>query len=288
MAFGRENAATMALDDTLRRADYDTPLVARSNKVGKMGMAEIMKWAASSRPYFTPKVDQAIELPDDLLEIDMPDVEVELSPGLRVTYSPFDFLPDDFSDPDVTNFSLPSDSIFFYRRGVMSKTDSFENRESLLSVLREFPFVFVLQIDKGLPIPQNWISTMEILEDFFSQKFHFVCVNAKMPSSGMLYINGKLDSFFELEHTGSYIAHGDLLRDMLIERVNLSLDISKDRSCTRNQISLVMGGEAGDAIPDRADDDNGVPKPDLSSLPKADDRAIDGWLGNGTLGSREK
>lgn len=277
MAFGRENAATMALDDTLRRADYDTPLVARSNKVGKMGMAQIMSWAESSRPYFTPTVDEAIELPDDLLEVDMPDVKVELSPGLSVTYSPFDFFPDGFSESDLSDFFLPNDLIFFYQRGVISRTGGFENRDSLLNVLREFPFVFVLQIDKNLPVPRNWISTMEILEDFFDQKFHFVCINAKIPSSGMLYINGKLDSFFELEHTGNYIAHGDLLRDTLIARINLSLGVCQNREDTKQQIALAMGTDTSSNPPDE------VAKPDLSSLPEFKDIAIEGWLVGGNF-----
>lgn len=290
MAFDRENTAAMPLNTPYGSSDRDTPLLAKKKGPRRgMGIDEIRARTALSRPHFAPKEDEVVTLPSDLLEIDMPDVTVELSPGLSVTFSPYDFLPNGNSAPEVQELSLPDDLIFFYHRGQVSRVDSIGDRESLLNMLRDIPFVFVLQIDKNLPVPQDWISTLEGLENFFDNKFYFVCINAKMQSSGMLYVQGKLDSFFELSHTGNCVAHGDLLRRMLIERINLSSAVPKSQADIKVLVSLVMNGDEGKGRrDDRVAGVGEVPKPDLSSLPKVNERALDGWLSTGTLRPRER
>lgn len=153
----------------------------------------------------------------------------------------------------VTSYDFPDDLIFSYRRGEIPHTEAFKTSESFARMLQKIPAVFVLQIQKGMPAPATWISTLRQLKRRYQRKFHFVCVNTvDAPSSGMLYINGKVDSFFDFLHNSSLISSPQLLDHRITERIALSGivgDVRRAVSSTLNDASgaTSVQNHSGDA-----------------------------------------
>ncbi len=143
---------------------------------------------------------------------------IQLSPHMAVEIiAPTDDASDDHADD--TAFPFPDDLVFFYRTTIDPTAGTLFHKESLF----QFPAVFVLRIQKNLPIPENWITSLQRIKDHYPQRFLYICIHTiDAPSSGTLYIDGKIDCFLELTHTKLFVSHGELLGANILERITKS------------------------------------------------------------------